>query len=143
MFFWSRYRDLRKAGVLGMNERNAQYIMARNPRRLYPYVDDKILCKQTLIKHNIPVPQLLARIATQHDAAALDHILAGLDEFAIKPANGSGGNGILVAVAKRNQQWISPSGRLMTLEHIQHYVSNILGGMYSLGGSPTRPWWRH
>ena len=29
-------RKLREAGVLGLNERNAEFIMRLNPRRLYP-----------------------------------------------------------------------------------------------------------
>ena len=43
MLHWAR--QLRKGGVLGMNERNADYIMRFNPRRLYPLVDDKLLTK--------------------------------------------------------------------------------------------------
>ena len=34
-------RKLREAGVLGLNERNSDFIMRLNPRRLYPRVDDK------------------------------------------------------------------------------------------------------
>src|SRR5690606_11941482 len=33
---------LRRLGVLGMNRRNADYIMRYNPRRLYPLVDNKL-----------------------------------------------------------------------------------------------------
>ena len=36
-------KKLREAGVLGLNERNAEYIMRLNPRRFYPRVDDKAL----------------------------------------------------------------------------------------------------
>lgn len=134
MFFLKRFKALRKAGILGLNERNGAYVMPYNQRRRYPLVDNKLLCKQRLGEHDIAVPRLLGRIATQHDAADLRHILHSMNEFAIKPAHGSGGSGILVAVGKRNHHWISPSGRLLSQEYIEHYVSNILGGMYSLGG---------
>ena len=33
-------------GVVGLNERNCQYIMRYNPRRLYPLVDDKLATKR-------------------------------------------------------------------------------------------------
>jgi hypothetical protein len=33
-------------GVLGLNERNCEYIMRYNPRRLYPLVDDKLATKE-------------------------------------------------------------------------------------------------
>ena len=37
---------LREAGVLGLNERNCDFIMRHNPRGLYPRVDDKVLTKE-------------------------------------------------------------------------------------------------
>ena len=133
---FKRYRQLQKEGVLGMNARNADYIMRYNQRRLYPLVDNKILCKQKLIAANINAPRLIASIATQHDASNLMHYLKDLDEFVIKPANGSGGEGILIITAKRNNRWITASGKMIDLPTLEHYVSNILTGMYSLGGLP-------
>ncbi|HZD53333.1 MAG TPA: alpha-L-glutamate ligase-like protein, partial [Woeseiaceae bacterium] len=38
---WGNRKRLREAGVLGLNERNAEYITLLNPRRYYPRVDDK------------------------------------------------------------------------------------------------------
>lgn len=35
------WRRLRQLGVLGMNQRNADYILPFNPRHHYPLVDDK------------------------------------------------------------------------------------------------------
>ena len=39
-------RKLNANGVLGLNERNCDYIMQYNPRRLYPLVDDKLATKR-------------------------------------------------------------------------------------------------
>lgn len=132
----SRYRDLRRAGVLGLNARNACYIMTRNQRRLYPLVDDKIQCKRMLQQRGIAVPVLLDSIRGQYEAGHLDKRLQQLDKFAIKPASGSGGDGIIVIVARRNQRWISAGGSAYSLDDIQFHVSGILNGMYSLGGQP-------
>ncbi len=132
------FRQLNSHGVLGLNGRNGRYIMRCNNRRLYPFVDDKILCKQRLKEAGINVPDLLGTIATQHDAAHLLGKLHNHGEFVIKPANGSGGDGILVITSRRNQRWITASGKQIDLPTLEHYVSNILTGMYSLAGHPDR-----
>ena len=49
-------RQLREAGVLGMNKRNADFIMPSNPRSLFPRVDDKVLTKKLAGEHEIPTP---------------------------------------------------------------------------------------
>ena len=43
---FSLIRKLHAHGVLGLNERNCQYIMRYNPRHLYPLVDDKLATKR-------------------------------------------------------------------------------------------------
>ena len=57
----SAIRGLRNSGVLGMNRRNAEYIMRYNPRSAFPLVDDKRLTKQLAKEHSIPVI-MIARI---------------------------------------------------------------------------------
>lgn len=128
------YRRLREAGVLGLNDRNANFIMRRNPRRLYPLVDNKIQCKQKLIESGIAVPQLLGEIRGQYEAGHLGQRLSGLDEFVIKPASGSGGDGIVVITGRQRKGWVTAGGRLISLSDIQYHVAGILAGMYSLGG---------
>ena len=49
---------LREVGVLGMNRRNAEYIMRFNPRSFFPLVDDKLKTKQLAKAHQIPTPPL-------------------------------------------------------------------------------------
>ena len=128
------YRRLRAVGVLGLNDRNANFIMARNPRRLYPLVDNKILCKRRLQEQGIAVPELLGEISSQYEAGHLKARLAELEEFVIKPASGSGGDGIIVVTGRRRDAWISGGGRLLKLTDLQYHVAGILAGMYSLGG---------
>jgi alpha-L-glutamate ligase-like protein len=128
------YRRLKANGVLGLNARNGRYIMPSNPRRYYRLVDDKILCKRRLQAHNVAVPVLLGEVNSQYDAGHLKHKLAGLDEFVIKPASGSGGDGIMVITGRRDKHWLGGGGKLLSLGDIEYHVAGILAGMYSLGG---------
>ena len=58
-------RQLRQAGVLGLNERNCEFIMRCNPRRLYPRVDDKVLTKELALEAGMAVPELYGVISNQ------------------------------------------------------------------------------
>ena len=127
-------RKLRSGGVLGINARNADFIFEHNPRRLYPLVDDKVVSKARLKAHGIAVPEQLGVVRGQYQAAALARRLRTLEAFAIKPATGSGGDGVLVTIGRRGTDWVSPGGRLLSLADIQYHVSGILAGMYSLAG---------
>lgn len=129
---------LRELGVLGMNARNALYIGPNNPRRLYPRVDDKLLTKQLAIDAGIAVPELYGTVDTQHGARRVDRILGGRSDFVIKPARGSGGEGIIVVTGRIGDAYRKASGVPLGLDDLSHHISNILSGMYSLGGQPDR-----
>ena len=129
---------LRRLGILGMNARNASYIAQHNPRRLYPLVDDKLQTKRLAIRAGIAVPELYARIGTEHEARRLAELLQGHGDFVVKPAHGSGGNGILVITGSRNGYFQRTDGDLVAIDYIRHHISNILSGMYSLGGLPDQ-----
>ena len=127
---------LRAAGVLGMNARNAEFISRWNPRRLFPLVDDKLRTKQLAEKAGIAVPPLYGVVRAYHE---LHHLLAKLAEyqdFVVKPAHGSGGNGILVISGRAGQRLVKASGHEISYEDLEYHVSNALSGMYSLGGQP-------
>ena len=130
--------QLSKRGVLGMNQRNADYVMRYNPRRLFPLVDDKLRTKQLAIQAGIAVPDLYAVIEINHQLKKLDELLAPHPRVVIKPAHGSGGNGILVITDKLGHHYKTASGDLISLNAVRHYISNILSGMYSLGGLPDQ-----
>lgn len=131
-------RRLREFGLLGMNQRNGDYISQFNPRHYYPRVDDKILTKQLAIDAGIAVPEMYAVIEIEHQIAELSTLLAKHDEFVIKPAHGSGGEGILVIKGRSQGQYRKLNGALSTESEIGHHISNILSGMYSLGGQPDK-----
>ena len=127
-------RKLKNLGVLGINRRNADFIMRYNPRKLFPLVDDKLKTKELALQHGIAVPELLGVVEVQHQIKQLQVFLDKLDDFVIKPAHGSGGNGILVVTGRAANGFCKAGGDIINFDQIAHYVSNILSGMYSLGG---------
>lgn len=126
--------SLRKVGVLAINRRNAQYVLKYNPRRLYPLVDDKLKTKQLALSHGIAAPELYGVIEVEGQVKGITGMLEGLDDFVVKPARGSGGNGILVAAEKIGATYRGPDGAIISLEDIAYHIFNILSGLYSLGG---------
>lgn len=132
-----RIRQLRERGVLGLNERNTEYIMRFNPRRLYPLVDDKLRTKEVAIAAGIAVPQLYGVIRTEHDILGLSQMVRDVQDFAIKPAHGSGGDGIMI-VAGRSPRlpgvYRLVDGSMISDAEIAFHLSNILSGQFSLGG---------
>lgn len=135
---FSTAKKLRAKGVLGLNERNADFIMRLNPRRLYPGVDDKALTKELALAAGMAVPDLYGIIAHQSDVRKFGEIVADMESFVVKPAQGSGGDGILVVTGRSErlrERFRLSSGVLITEGEIQHHISNIVGGQYSLSGN--------
>lgn len=130
--------NLKRAGVVGINRRNADYILRYNERSLYPLVDDKLRTKRLAIAAGIAVPQLYGVIEIEHDIANLPDIVSGHKDFVVKPAHGSGGNGIYVIIGRINDRYQHNNGSLLTEEDLEYHISNILSGMYSLGGQPDQ-----
>lgn len=125
---------LKSIGVLGINRRNADLIMRYNPRRLFPLVDDKLKTKELALQHGIAVPKLLGVVEIHHQIKLLAAFFEKRDDFVIKPAHGSGGNGILVVTGRNGKNFCKAGGDMIGFDHIAHHTSNILSGMYSLGG---------
>lgn len=137
---WKNYlrpsKRLRELGLLGMNQRNGDYILRYNPRKYYPLVDDKLRTKKLAQASGIAVPELYAVVEAEYQIAELPEVLKPYDEFAIKPAHGSGGEGILIVNGRSKNCYRKLNGTLLTHEEVGHHISNILSGMYSLGGQP-------
>lgn len=126
-----KFRDI---GLLGMNERNVGFISKYNKRSLYPLVDNKIKTKQLAIQAGISVPKLYGVISVEHQAGTINTILNTHNDFVIKPAQGSGGDGVIVIVDRYDDLFKKSDGRLISYDDIQYHISNILSGIYSLGG---------
>ena len=131
-------RRLKELGILGMNRRNIGFIGKYNPRKNYRLVDDKLLTKQAALDNDLPVPDLYAVIEHQHQIARATRDLAQHEAFVIKPVQGSGGKGILVIIGREGDSFRKSSGTLISAEEVKRHLSNILAGLYSLGGRNDR-----
>ena len=132
-------RRMNEAGVLGVNRRNAEFIMKLNPRRLYPRVDDKVLTKKLALEAGMAVPELYGLISSQSEVRRLLPLVESLESFVIKPARGSGGDGILVISGqsyRRRGSYRLINGLLITESDLKHHASNVVSGQYSFGGNP-------
>lgn len=129
-------RELRALGIVGMNDRNINLIAEHNPRHLYPLVDNKLQTKLLAKEKNIATPELIGALRTQHDLKNLGEYLKPHTGFAIKPAKGSGGKGILVITSRRENLFLKANGMELTTDDIQRHASNVLSGLFSLGGTP-------
>ena len=131
-------RSLRRNGVMGINARNANYMLRYNERRFYPLVDDKALTKELAVRHNVVVPDLYGMVEIQRQVKTLPDILKPYDDFVIKPANGSQGEGIMVITGRSAGHYRKTDGALVNDDDLKFLVSNILSGIYSLGGQPDK-----
>ncbi|WP_268801149.1 alpha-L-glutamate ligase-like protein [Pseudomonas huanghezhanensis] len=138
MGWWKTWKALEAKGIMGINRRNADYVLKYNKRSLYPIVDDKIITKQRAIAAGIHVPEMYGVISTEKEISKLDDIIGGRDDFVVKPAQGAGGDGILVIADRFEERFRTISGRIISRDEIEHQISSILTGLYSLGGHRDR-----
>lgn len=132
------WRELETKGIMGINRRNADFVLKYNKRSLYPLVDDKILTKERALAEGINVPEMYGVIESERDISKLHDILGKHSDFVIKPAQGAGGDGIIVIADRFEGRYRTVSGKIMSHDEIEYQVSNILTGLYSLGGSRDR-----
>lgn len=129
---------LKRAGVLGINRRNLEFILPKNPRRHYPRVDDKLITKRLCTKAGIPVPELLASASNPFDLGRVVEVVKAQPSFVMKPARGAMGNGTLVVREVREGDgqatFLRAGGRALTTSELLYHGSGIIAGLYSLGG---------
>ncbi len=126
--------DLNKQGILGINSRNLDYILPCNSRKFYPLVDDKLETKKIAERIGVKYPKTYGIIEYQDQVQDFLEIVSEYKEFVIKPAHGSGGEGIVVINNHEGEKFYKASGALISLPSIKYHLNNILGGLYSLGG---------
>jgi alpha-L-glutamate ligase-like protein len=136
--WWHRWfrtpGELRELGVVGINMRNARFLLPNNPRRLYDLVDNKLRTKALAEAEGMTVAETYGVVMTPHQANHVEKLLGGNEAFVIKPARGSGGKGIMVIDKKVGKNYVKPSGTEVTPGEVKNHCSNILAGLFSLGG---------
>jgi alpha-L-glutamate ligase-like protein len=121
-------------GIMGMNQRNGGYIGRYNDRRKYPLVDDKLKTKIIAEKAGATVPKLIGVISHQYEVKRIHNMVKQWQGFVIKPAQGSGGKGILVIVSHKDGIYYKPSGASINEQDVERHITNSLAGLFSLGG---------
>ncbi len=127
MKFWERAQK-----VLGINQRNINYVYAENRRTDFELVNNKLKTKEILKAAGMPHLRLLFQYQSYFELTKLRQDLLTLKSFAIKPARGLGGGGILVFDDQREGFFITTSGKKMSAEEIESHAQNILFGVFSI-----------
>jgi alpha-L-glutamate ligase-like protein len=128
-----RLKDL---GILSMNRRNAACILDHNPRAKFPLVDDKMRLDRLCREIGVPTPASYGEVSAHSQLRRLQALLGERTDFVIKPNRGSAGRGVLVIVGRDGNGFLRHNGEKMTLDAVRQHLSDILSGMYSLGGRP-------
>ena len=131
-------RWLHEFGILGINRRNAEYIMRFNPRSSFPLVDDKFQTKRLAEAYQIPTPPLYHVIDYHGDIDGLEKVLSGYQDFVVKPTRGAGGSGIVLITGRQASNFVKPSGELISWTDLTYHIFDILSGIYSLEGLEDR-----
>jgi alpha-L-glutamate ligase-like protein len=129
-------RRLRELGILGMNRRNAAYILDHNPREKYPIVDDKMRLHHLCRSISVPTPDVYAEVTSYGQLRRLPELLGDRGDFVVKPNRGSAGRGVLVLLSRDGDRYVRHNGERWPLDQLRQHFSDILSGMYSLGGQP-------
>ncbi len=134
MLSWlKRWRAVRQSvgDVLSMNRRNLGYVYPHNKRCDFPIANDKLLCKETLAPLNVPLAKTHYSYRYFYELRSLLEDLSAIDDFVIKPSNGSAGNGIVVITGREGEEWLGISGKRYTLDALRRHISDIIFGVYS------------
>lgn len=117
-----------------MNARSIDFIFPLNPRDKFYMVDDKVVTKDFMKTHNIPTPETYGILTDQSQINRIPEIVKNHKSFVIKPAHGSGGNGISIINDHDGKNFTSAGGKVLPLAEINHRVENIITGLHSGSG---------
>lgn len=122
----------RRERVVGINRRNVQLVYPHNPRRYFKLADDKLATKRHLSDADVPMPAVLGVCEGLFAVPAVLESLLEREHFVVKPANGSGGDGIMVLGERTGPgRWFSPGGREIRASSLRRHLADIVFGAYS------------
>jgi alpha-L-glutamate ligase-like protein len=123
----------RRTRVVGINRRNLTLVYPHNRRSDYPFADDKLLAKERFRAAGVPVPETLASCDGLYAVPGVVDALLERERFVVKPANGSGGGGILVVGAWDGAAggWRRAGGDLLTPLTLGRHLADIVFGVHS------------
>lgn len=122
-------------GVLGINARNLLFIKPFNKRKNILFADDKLKTKHFLAARGISVPRLYGVIRNKEELDKFD--FSNLpNSFALKPNLGSGGQGIIPISGRAGNNFITSSGRSISIEMLKEHIIDIIDGRFSVNNNP-------
>ncbi len=118
--------------LVGINRRNVELVYAYNPRRHYPIADDKLLAKERLTAAGVPVSDTLHVCDGLFAIPRVMAALADAEQVVIKPANGSGGDGILVIGERLGPgRWRRAGGAELHARELERHLAEIILGSFT------------
>src|SRR3990172_4009352 len=122
--------------VLGLNERNIEYVHRFNTRTATVVADNKIRTKTVLRKHDIPRTKMIKIIRSAEELEKFDFSQLP-KSFVVKPVNGVEGGGILIVYnTDKNGHYVTAQSRPYTKETMLTYMQDVLEGKYSHSYQP-------
>jgi len=118
--------------ILGINERNIDFIMSLNRREYFSYVDDKLITKTRLQERGLPFSPVLGMTDSFFGITPFLNTLPKHRQFALKPSRGSGGKGIIIVKECRDNLWVLSGDREWNPPAQREHIENILYGTFSL-----------
>ncbi len=117
--------------LVGINNRNIGYVYPNNPRKYFPYANDKALTKKVLEENGVPTADTYTIISNLWEINEKLKAVENVSTFVVKPAQGSGGGGILLLKKVEDGVWKTPSGEVYNREKLEHHVATVIYGIYS------------
>lgn len=127
----ARLRWVRRE-ALGLNRRNQEFLLQLNSPRLVGLVDHKVQTKEVLARHGLPVPETYGRYMRQRELDQLTREVERHAEFALKPARGAGGEGVVVIAGRTRDRLVKASGAQLRLGDLVAHAADIIAGAFSL-----------
>lgn len=121
--------------VLTMNRRNREFVHQYNPPEVMGSLN-KARAKALLLAEGIPVPHNHLLVSTKEDLMEAVEVFSRTEGFVIKPAEGYGGEGILIVTGREGSRYMT-SGGLLRMEDLLDHLKSILEGDYN-GGRPDQ-----
>jgi alpha-L-glutamate ligase-like protein len=118
--------------ALGLNRRNQQFLLQLNSPQLIGLVDHKVQTKEVLARHGLPVPETFGRYLRQRELDLFTREVERRTEFALKPARGAGGEGVVVIAGRTHDRLVKASGGQLRIGDLVAHAADIIAGAFSL-----------
>ena len=117
---------------LGLNRRDRDLVARYNPRQLVHATIHKLQTKELLRAIGIPVAETFGMYHFQPDIKQFATQAEAWDEFVIKPAQGTGGSGVIVVTGRQEQGFMTLGEGVVSARVLESHLSDMLNGVFSL-----------